>query len=124
VLGDFNLDGQPDLAVANPDSDHVTLQLNTCAANSPPTISGATLSRQQGAAGTVSTIATVADAKDAAGDLKVSATSVPAGLSVAGITNPDGVVTATVATACSANPGSHLVELQGADRGELTARTT
>jgi hypothetical protein len=100
VLGDFNFDGKPDLAVANQGSDNVILQLNTCTVTNTPTIGGATLARQQGAAGTISAIATVSDAQDSAGTLKVTATSVPAGLSVTGITNTNGTVTATVAAAC------------------------
>jgi hypothetical protein len=120
AVGDFNLDGKPDLAVVDIDSSTGTLQLNTCTANNSPTIGGAALARQQGAAGTVSTIATVADAQDLAGDLKVTATSVPAGLSVTGIANTNGTVTATVA-ACTAALGKHLVELQVTDSGSLTA---
>ena len=62
--------------------------------NTPPTITAsAALSRQQGAAGTVSTIATVADVDNSAGSLVVTATSVPAGLSVTNITNTNGTIT-------------------------------
>jgi hypothetical protein len=121
AVGDFNRDGKPDLAVVDIDSSTGTLQLNTCTATNSPTIGGATLSRQQGAAGTISTIATVSDGQDPAGALKVTATSLPAGLSVTGITNTNGTVTATVAAACTAALGKHLVELRVTDSGSLTA---
>src|SRR6185436_10577444 len=51
------------------------------------------LARTQGSAGTASGIATVSDVETAAGSLVVSTTSVPAGLSVTGITNTTGNAT-------------------------------
>jgi FG-GAP repeat len=36
AVGDFNRDGTPDLAVANQDTDDVTILVNTCS-NAPPT---------------------------------------------------------------------------------------
>jgi hypothetical protein len=120
AVGDFNGDGKPDLAVANRSSDNVTILLNTCTANTPPSRSGATISRQQGAAGTVSTIATVNDAQDPAGNLAVAVASVPTTLSVSGLTNTNGTVTATVAAACTATLGNNPVALQVTDSGGLT----
>jgi hypothetical protein len=65
--------------------------------NTPPTITGATISWQQGAAGTVETIANVGDGQDAPGSLSVTVTSVPANITITGLTNTNGAITATVA---------------------------
>jgi hypothetical protein len=89
--------------------------------NTPPTITGATISRQQGAAGAVSTIANVGDGQDAAGDLSVMVTSVPAGLTITGLSNTDGAITANVAAACNATLGANTVGLQVTDSGGLMA---
>ena len=89
--------------------------------NTPPTITSITISRQQGAAGTVSPIATVSDAQDAAGDLSVMVTSIPAGITVTGLTNTGGTITANVAAACTATLGDKTVGLQVTDSGLLMA---
>ncbi|MBX7218680.1 MAG: putative Ig domain-containing protein [Blastocatellia bacterium] len=87
-----------------------------------PTITAATgITRQQGSTGTVSTIATVSDAETAAGSLVVTATTVPAGLSVTGITNTNGTVTATVTASCTATVGANTVVLTVTDGDGLTA---
>jgi len=93
----------------------------TLVINRPPTITGTTLSRQQGAAGTTSTIATVSDAEDAAGSLTVTVTSLPAGITVTGITNTNGTITANVAASCNAALGNNTVGLKVTDGGGLTA---
>jgi hypothetical protein len=95
--------------------------LDAPVSNTPPTISGASLARQQGAAGAASTIANVGDAEDAPGSLSVTVTSVPAGISVSGLTNTGGVITANVAAACDATLGDNLVGLQVTDSGGLAA---
>jgi hypothetical protein len=92
------------------------------ATNTPPSITaGGPLARQQGSPGSVSTIATVSDTETAAGALVVTATSVPAGITVSGITNSSGTVTATVTASCAAAVGANSVTLQVMDGGGLTA---
>ena len=85
----------------------------------PSILAAAAPTRQQGSPGAVSTIATVSDAETSAGSLLVTTTSVPAGLSVTGITNTAGTVTATVAASCGATLGANTVGLEVSD-GDLT----
>jgi hypothetical protein len=89
--------------------------------NGPPTIAGQTITRQQGAAGTVSTIALVSDDLAAAGSLSVTVTSVPAGITVGPLTNTNGTITANVAAACNATIGNNTVGLQVTDGSGLMA---
>jgi uncharacterized protein (TIGR03437 family) len=91
------------------------------AVNTPPTITAAAAAtRVQASAGTASPIATVSDAETAAGSLTVTATSVPAGITVSNITNTNGNVTATMAAACNAALGNNTVQLTVSD-GSLTS---
>ncbi|MGH9840219.1 MAG: Ig-like domain-containing protein [Blastocatellia bacterium] len=104
------------------ESNTATVTITVTAVNDPPTITAAAaLSRQQGAAGTVSTIATVADVEGAAGSLSVSVASAPTGISVTGITNTNGTITATVAAACNATLGANTVGLKVTDGGGAMA---
>ncbi len=89
--------------------------------NTQPTISGATISRQQGAPGTVSPIANVNDAEDTPGSLSVIVTSVPAGVTITGLTNTGGEIAVNVAAACNAMLGPKTVGLKVTDNGGLTA---
>ncbi|MBX7222139.1 MAG: pre-peptidase C-terminal domain-containing protein [Blastocatellia bacterium] len=99
-----------------------TFTLTVTAANTPPTITaGAAATRQQGSAGSTATIATVSDTETAAGSLTVTATTVPAGITVTGITNSNGTITATVAAGCTATLGANTVVLTVTDGGGLTA---
>jgi PKD repeat protein len=124
VTGDFNHDGKQDVAVANNnnfDRVDVSVLLNTCVTNTPPTISSATLTRQQGNPPASATIATVSDAQDAAGALTVTATSVPVGITLTSLANSNGTVSATVGAACNVAPGNYSVALLVTDSGGLTA---
>jgi len=88
--------------------------------DSPPTITaGGPLTRQQASAAINSTIATVADTETSAGSLTVTATTVPAGISVTNIVNAAGTVTANVSASCSAAVGDNTVVLTVSD-GTLT----
>src|SRR5207244_2543834 len=90
--------------------------------NTPPTITAAPiLSRQQGSAATTSTIATVSDAETPAGNLVVTVTSAPAGISVTNLVNTNGAITANVAASCSATVGANTIGLQVTDGGGATA---
>jgi uncharacterized protein (TIGR03437 family) len=90
------------------------------AVNTAPTITAAAATRVQASAGTISPIATVSDAESSAGNMLVTATSVPAGITVSNITNVNGNVSATIAAACNAALGNNTVELTVSD-GALTA---
>ena len=90
--------------------------------NVPPTITaGAALTRQRGSAGTVSTIATVNDGQTPVGSLVVTATTIPAGITVASITNTAGTITANVAASCTATIGANTVVLTVTDGNSGTA---
>jgi trimeric autotransporter adhesin len=93
-----------------------TFILNVSNANTAPTITPAVgVTRQQGTAASISTIASVNDAELAAGSLLVTAPTVPAGLTVSGISNSTGTVAASVAAACSATLGANAVVLNVSD---------
>lgn len=84
--------------------------------NTPPSITPAVgLSRQQGSAATNSNIAVVSDLESAPSSLVVTAPVVPAGLTVAGITNTNGTVAANLAAACSATVGTNAITLNVSD---------
>lgn len=93
----------------------------------PPTITpGSPLTRQQGSAGSVSTIATVSDPNQPAGSLTVTATSVPIGISVTNISNTSGAVTAIIGADCNATTGANTVGLTvtNANHGTATGNLT
>ena len=90
--------------------------------NQAPTITaGATATRQQGTAGSSATIATVSDDITAAGSVSVTATTVPTGITITGISNSSGTVTATVAADCTATLGNSTVVLTATDGNGATA---
>ena len=76
--------------------------------------------RQQGSAAATSLIGSVQDAETAAGDLTVTVTSAPAGISITNIVNTGGAITADISTGCNAATGDNTVVLQVSD-GSLTA---
>jgi hypothetical protein len=90
--------------------------------NNLPTITaGAALTRQRGSAGAGSTLATVSDAETPVGSLVVTATTVPAGITVTSIINTAGTITATVAADCTATLGANTVVLTVTDGNSATA---
>lgn len=100
------------------DSNTATVTINVNAVNDAPTITGMTVIRQQTAAGTVSVIATVSDVDDTVGSLSVMTTTVPAGITVTGITNNnDGTISATIQAGCAAALGNNPVGLKVSDSG-------
>src|SRR5205814_1572240 len=117
--------GARTVTVTNPDAQSAisaagifTINVN---ANTPPSFTSVgTITRQQGSAGTVSTIATVTDSETAAGNLTVTALP-PAGITLTGITNTNGTITATVAASCTAILANNIVPLTVTDGGGLTA---
>ncbi|MBL8205912.1 MAG: hypothetical protein JNM09_16880 [Blastocatellia bacterium] len=95
---------------------------NECnAVNTPPSITAAAAAtRVQASAGVASPVATVSDAETAVGNLTVTATSVPSGITVSNIANTNGNITATIAAACNAATGDNTVQLTVSD-GALTS---
>ncbi|MBX7219727.1 MAG: hypothetical protein K1Y36_07260, partial [Blastocatellia bacterium] len=91
--------------------------------NAAPTITaGAAVTRQQGSAGSTATIATVTD--DAGnGTVGVTATTVPTGITVTGITNSNGTITATVTAGCTAAVGNNTVVLTATDTNNANNAT-
>ena len=94
----------------------------TAPPNGAPTITAApSPSRQQGSPGGVATIATVSDAETPAGNLVVTATTVPTGISVTSIVNANGSISATLAAGCEAAVGPNIVILTVTDAGGTTS---
>ncbi len=100
-----------------------TQRMFTLSVNAPPTINAAaTITRQQGIAGSAAPIATVSDDLTAANAITVTAMTVPTGISITNITNNNGTISATVAADCTAVSGDNIVVLKASD-GTLTATT-
>jgi hypothetical protein len=100
----------------------VSLLINV---NSAPTISASSgLQRTQGGTATSSVIATVSDSQTAAGSLTVTTTSIPAGLTLTGLTNAAGSVSATVGASCTAPLGANNIGLQVSDGSLNTTANT
>jgi uncharacterized protein (TIGR03437 family) len=98
-----------------------TFLLTINSANTAPAITAATgIARQQGSPAMMATLATVSDTQTAAGNLTVTATTVPAGLTVTNLTNTNGTVTANVAAGCNAAIGANTIVLSVSD-GSLSA---
>ena len=87
--------------------------------NCPPVLIPQSISRQQGSLATVATIATVSDDVTAAGSISVMATTIPAGISLTGLTNTNGTITAMVSASCTAATGANTVVLQATDGNGL-----
>src|SRR6185295_13645998 len=85
----------------------------------PQVVSAPAVTRQQGTLASAAPIATVSDAETTAGSLVVSTTTVPAGITVAGVTNVGGAVSALVGAGCTAVVGPNTVGLSVSD-GQAT----
>jgi hypothetical protein len=95
----------------------------------PTFLSISNQTRQKGSAAVNATIATVSDPETLAGNLTVTATTVPAGISVTNIVNTGGTIKADVAAGCSAATGDNTVVLTVSDgaqsiTGNLTVTVT
>lgn len=78
------------------------------------------ITRQQGSAGSVSTICTVSGNRGTpAGAVIVEAVTVPTGITVSNITNTNGVVTALITASCTATPGANTITLEAGDADEV-----
>jgi CSLREA domain-containing protein len=98
-----------------------TLTVN--AANNPPAITGATISRQQGSPASSSQIAAVSDADQAANTLAVSInTPTVNGVTVSGLSvNAAGAVTASVVASCTATNASFILTVTDNQSAMATA---
>lgn len=83
---------------------------------SPQITAAAALPQQQGSSsGAALHLATVTDAETVAEALLVTVTTIPAGLTVSGLTNQGGLITAFVGVSCTATPGPKLIVLTVTD---------
>ena len=82
---------------------------------SPVIVAGSSATRPRGSIASTATIARVSDGEDPNGFLSVTVASAPAGISITGITNTEGVITASVAATCTATLGNNFVTLQVQD---------
>jgi hypothetical protein len=89
--------------------------------NNAPAIIPQPVARQQGSPATNATIAMVSDDSTPAGNLIVTATTIPAGISITDIANNNGSITATIAAACNAAIGANTVVLTVTDGNNQTA---
>jgi len=92
--------------------------------NTPPQLTSNAVSVTAGTPLTGAIITTASDAEDAAGSLSVTATSVPAGITIANIANTNGTITADVSADCTVATGSYSVTLQTSDSEGATATAT
>ncbi|MBS1789356.1 MAG: DUF11 domain-containing protein [Acidobacteria bacterium] len=100
-----------------------TSEFSACLANTLPTATTMAVARQQGSPGTVSTIATVNDAETPPGNIVVTVSNVP-GITITGITNNGGMISANVTTDCSAAIGANSVGIQVLDGSGGVLNTT
>lgn len=96
------------------------LSISNCILTNAPTITPIAQTVSQGSAQTLP-IATVSDAETPAGNLIVTATNVPAGISITNITNSSGNISALVTASCGATLGNNTVELTVSDGKARTA---
>ncbi len=87
----------------------------------PSIVAMSPITRQQGSAGSSATIATVADGETAAGNLRIVATTIPAGLTLTELGNTNGAITARVGAPCVVPPGLYTIVLEVTDANEATA---
>lgn len=92
--------------------------------NQPPTLTPATVSRQQGSPATASSIATVSDTQTSAGAIAVTVTTANPlnGVTISNIVNNNGNVSANVIAACGASNASFT--LRATDGGGQSTTAT
>ena len=90
--------------------------------NTAPTAAVNNVIRQKGSSATTSTIAYVFDSEDPIGYLTVTVASAPSGIQITGITNTNGMITASIAALCNATVGINAIVLriQDSDGGVTT----
>jgi hypothetical protein len=115
------LSGVTAIAAGYPQS----LAIQCSAPNNPPTISAVANSRQQGVPASASTIATVNDADQSAGSLSVTvnggASATVNGVTVSGLVNTNGTISATIGASCTASNASFTLEVSDSAGATATA---
>ncbi len=108
------------------DSNIATVNVTLNPVNDPPTITpAAAITRVQGSTGAAATIATAGDTETLAGSLTIAA-ALPAGITLANITNTNGTITAHIQANCNATPGAQniLLAVTDAEGASATANFT
>ncbi len=118
AVGDFNGDNRQDITALNTGLGRIYVLERVCN-NAPGFTSVTNQIRAQGASSN-SQIATVSDPETAAGSLTVTATTVPAGITVSSIVNTNGTITATVGAGGGTPTGDYTVVLTVSDGGLQT----
>ena len=121
TAGTFNFCLVPESLSASTVSAPLCFSGNT--ENTAPSITPATLSRNAGDSSS-STIAVVNDSEDGPNSLTVTAINVPTGITVTGISNSAGTVSATVGADCSLATNVYNVTLQVMDSNGATTNGT
>ena len=125
---DFDGDGKADLVLAAEDKLEIWTSDGSTTTNTPPTIvAAAPISARLGSTSQFSNlvaVATVNDAQTPLGNLTVTATSIPAGLTVERITNSNGQITAAFGVACGTALGQKSVEFTVTDSNGATAKAS
>ena len=123
VSSDLNGDSKADLLHQNGDKIEVWLNGSGGSTNTPPTITPATLvTFLQGQSSLFVSLATVSDAETPAGNLTVTVTKVPAGITVTGLSNGNGSISANIDVSCTAAVGQNLIELTVTDANGSSAK--
>ncbi len=118
AVGDFNGDNRQDITALNTGNVRIYVLQRVC--NNPPGFTSVTNQiRAQGVTSN-SQIAVVNDPETAAGGLTVTATTVPAGITVSNIVNTNGTITADVGAGISTPAGDYTVVLTVSDGGLST----
>ena len=115
VVGAYHDDipGNPD-----PKMDQGSAYIFFGGCNNAPTATPANeITLQQGSPASMATLASVSDLEDASGSLVITATSIPSGITLTGLTNANGTVTASVAANCTAALGAQSITIQTQDSG-------
>ena len=128
VVADLNDDGSPDLA-AGLGSGMLAVLMNGCVQNTAPTIVSGTVTRQQDAGSSNSTIATVGDAEDPPNSLIVTinggASASENGVSVSNMSvDAAGHVKADVSASCGATDAMFGLEVTDSEGLSATAKLT
>ena len=94
--------------------------------NSPPTISGATISRQAGSSASNSTIAAVGDLQSGANGVSVAVTTASPsnGVTVSNVVNTNGNITANVIAVCGATNATFTLRATDGDGATATSILT
>jgi Zn-dependent metalloprotease len=104
------------------------IRIYTCsgsaAPNTAPSINASgSITVVRGGPAVTSEVATVSDVQDTAGSITISASGLPAGMSVT-TTNTNGVLAVTVNGHCATPPGAYFITLEASDSGGLVDLAT